>query len=413
MSKPKLKVLFVTPYITNPISAEFMRNQTGFGYMVFDIARSVGKTEHVDLITSQCFTEGMSLDGVRILRNTKNMVRGLNFRCVIDGLKFLCNHRLPFMSAMRAFYMYLFAAKLNRIVRNYDVVHIHGVSPLTDATINVCMRNRIPFVVTLHGLNSFDDTVSLHPALKQYEKEFLSDACVKGWPVSFISSGNIKNVESYLGMTCRNFHVISNGCDVTEKETGVAEQARLLSDDDFVFVCVGNVSKNKNQIQIARSWSLMPYEDRKRTKVLFVGRYEPDGELACYIRDNDLRDSLILCGLQPKELLPSYYRLADATILTSFAEGFGLSIIEGFVYGKPCVTFSDLPAFNDIFDKSAIIAPTDRSDVALASAMSEVIHGSFDADAIKAYSTKFSYESMAERYYKLYCSIVGYEENIE
>ena len=38
-----MKILFITSHITHPSSPVFMRNQTGFGYMVFDIAKNMSK----------------------------------------------------------------------------------------------------------------------------------------------------------------------------------------------------------------------------------------------------------------------------------------------------------------------------------------------------------------------------------
>ena len=44
-----MKILFITPYITSACHPAFLRNQTGFGYMVHDIAQYVAKTEEVDI----------------------------------------------------------------------------------------------------------------------------------------------------------------------------------------------------------------------------------------------------------------------------------------------------------------------------------------------------------------------------
>mgnify|MGYP002994973854 FL=1 len=176
--------------------------------------------------------------------------------------------------------------------------------------------------------------------------------------------------------------------------------------NDFVFAFVGNVSINKNQAQVARAWMLLPEELRSKCKVLFVGRYIEDDELVKFIRKNHLENSLILCGIQPKEKVSNYFHACDATILTSITEGFGLSIIEGFVYGKPNVTFADLPATPDLYDEGVMVVAENRTDQALAQAMVEAMHKTFDSNFISEYVHNFSFEKMAKCYHDLYKDIM-------
>ena len=152
---------------------------------------------------------------------------------------------------------------------------------------------------------------------------------------------------------------------------------------------------------------LLPNEEKYKCKVLFVGKYSETDEVVNFIREHHLEQDLVLCGIQPKDKVPQFYQTADATILTSKAEGFGLSIIEGFVYGKPNVTFADLPAVPDLYDEKAMVLAKDRSNQSLAKAMEEVMHRTNDAEYIKKYVRKFSFELMAEHYIKAYEKILN------
>ena len=62
--------------------------------------------------------------------------------------------------------------QVEHIMKQYDVVHIHGCSSITDAVIKACKRQNIPFLVTLHGLNSFEKLIKLHSSLCRYERDF-------------------------------------------------------------------------------------------------------------------------------------------------------------------------------------------------------------------------------------------------
>ncbi len=399
-----MKILFITPYITSSCHPALLRNQTGFGYMVHDIAQYVAEKEDIDLYIPMAFTPELTVDGFHIIGRNKWKYM-LNFRLqnLLDGLIFNRKYKQPLKPFLRSLYIFGSIGQVERIMNKYDLVHIHGCSELTDAAIKACKRQKVPFLVTLHGLNSFEEAIRQNEAMRKYERDFLKEAAESHYPVSFISTGNKQTAEASTGMIADSFHVICNGCNV--QPMPVKEDLRMkygIASEDFVFVFVGNVSVNKNQIQVANAWSLLPESIRQKCKVLFVGRYKEDDELVKYIHKNNLEDSLILCGMQPKDKVYDFYHACNATILTSITEGFGLSIIEGFVYGKPSVSFNDLPAIPDLFDNKAMMVAKDRNDHSLMTAMTEVMVRHFDKTHINDYSKKFSFQNMSRQYIELY-----------
>ena len=403
-----MKILFVTPYITSSCHPIFLRNQTGFGYMVHDIAQYVAQTDNVDLFVPMAFTPDMDVDGFHVVGRSKwELLKNLKLNNLIDGLKFNLKYPQSLKDSLRTLYIFASIGQIERMLNQYDIVHIHGCSAITDAVIKACQRKNIPFVITLHGLNSFEKATKLHESLCRYERDFLKEAVANHYFVSFISTGNKITAEVSTGMKADRFSVIYNGCNVQRKP--MTEDIRKeygIALGDFVFAFVGNVSVNKNQIQVARTWGLLSDDLRPKCKVLFVGKYKDDDELVQYIRDNHLENNLILCGMQPKDRVPAFYQACDATILTSITEGFGLSIIEGFVYGKPNVTFADLPATRDLFDEKAMVAVRSRIDTSLANAMASVITTSFDDTYITSYAQRFSFDHMKEKYRELYKTII-------
>ncbi len=403
-----MKILFVTPYFTSSCHPAFLRNQTGFGYMVHDIAQYVAKIDKVDLFAPMAFTPDMDVDGFHVVGRSKwKLLKNLKFNNLIDGVRFNLKYPQSLKDNLRTLYIFASIGQVEHMLNQYDIVHIHGCSAITDAVIKVCQRKNVPFVITLHGLNSFEKTIKLQESLCQYERDFLKEAVTNHYFVSFISTGNKITAEVSTDMKADSFSVISNGCNVQIKSMteDIRKEYDIVS-GDFVFAFVGNVSANKNQYQVARAWKLLPNDLRSKCKILFVGQYKEDDEFVKYIRDNHFENNLILCGMQPKDRVPTFYQACDATILTSITEGFGLSIIEGFVYGKPNVTFSDLPAIEDLYDENAMILARSRSDEDLTNAMAIVMRSSFDKDYICDYSKKFSFEKMAEKYSELFRSVI-------
>lgn len=403
-----MKILLIAPYITSSCHPAFLRNQTGFGYMVYDIAHYVAKTDNIDVYAPMAFTPEIKVGGFKVIkRNRWSFLKGMRLRNIIDGIAFNHKYKQPLKMCLRSLYIFASIGQVESMMKQYDIVHLHGCSELTDAAIKACQRQGTPFLVTLHGLNSFEQTIKQNEGLRRYERDFLKESVKMHYPVSFISTGNMKTAEDYIGIKAANFYVINNGCNIHMKPMTMDIRREYdIASSDFVFAFVGNVSMNKNQVQVARAWMLLPDELRLKCKVLFVGRYDEDDELVKIIRNNHQENSLILCGIQPKEKVANYFYACDATILTSITEGFGLSIIEGFVYGKPNVTFADLPATLDLYDEGVMVVSENRTDQALAQAMVETMHKSFNTSYIREYVHRFSFEKMAKSYLNLYKEVI-------
>lgn len=194
-----MRILFIAPYITSEKHPAFLRNQTGFGYMVYDIAEYVGRTEHVELFAVNVIAPYTNMKGfVTVERNWFKFIRNFSIRSLVDAIKFIRKYKVPIKEKLRIIYQFEAISQAENIMKTFDVVHIHGCSPITDAAIKACRRKKMPFAVTLHGLVSFEKAVRLHDSLKQYEKDFLLDATIKNYHVSLISSGNKEAVESFI-----------------------------------------------------------------------------------------------------------------------------------------------------------------------------------------------------------------------
>lgn len=201
------------------------------------------------------------------------------------------------------------------------------------------------------------------------------------------------------------FFVVTNGCDILRKKQNMNIRDLYGIDDyDFLFVFVGNVNTNKNQKQVVDSFALLHKEIQLHIKILFVGGGEYH-KLEKYIGDKNLSDSLFVHGPIDKGNVHNIYIAADATILTSLSEGFGLSIIEGFVYGKPNLTFSDLPAVHDLYNPECMLLCENRHDKTLADKLVEMTKTKWNKDFIIDYARKFSFEQMGKNYNFLYTAI--------
>jgi glycosyltransferase involved in cell wall biosynthesis len=409
-----MKVLYLVSYITILGEKEFIKNITGYGLMVRDIADYVSRAGvEVDVFGSSLITKGKKYRHFNILHRTwADIFFHLKPYYFVKMLHFVKCFHPSLRHIIRVMYFFLSVGYLEDVLRNgnYDLVHIHGIGSYAKAYIDCCERLGIRYLVTLHGLNSFSESLSLEKSEKQIERDFLYKAYKNIVPLTVISTGMLKVIKNYLNVQGEidNFHVITNGTDVTRKYEGILDirQKYSISQNRKIMLSVGNICGRKNQSQIVRAFALLPNEIKEDLSILFLGNDTTGGELKRLIDEKGFKDTLILCGNVNKNDMKSYYQQANFTILVSLSEGFGLSIIEGFVYGLPNLTFANLDAVQDLFDKKTMLTLADRSDTALADGITQMLSTDWDKEYIKSYAKNFSLEHMAQEYVNIYQKIM-------
>ena len=185
------------------------------------------------------------------------------------------------------------------------------------------------------------------------------------------------------------------------KKYGIPNEAKIL-------LYVGNISKNKNQEQMIEAFGLLSEEDKQSIYILFLGRnLTEDYTLDKVIASKPFCNHLVLCGNVDKECIVDYYEESDGVVLLSYAEGFGLSLIEGMHFGKPCITFVDLDAYEDIYDECAVIGLKERTNSAVASGIIKLLRNKWDSHRIIDYSKKFESKQMALNYISTFKHIIS------
>ena len=166
---------------------------------------------------------------------------------------------------------------------------------------------------------------------------------------------------------------------------------------------MGNICRRKNQGQIVKAFNLLSERLAEKTYVLFLGGEIEDGyTIKSISKGTRYENHFITCGVVDKELVPQYYAQGNAVALMSLSEGFGLSLIEGMHFGLPSMSFTDVDAFEDIYDDSAMVGVESHTDEAVANGLERLLTNKWDKEKIKVYSKKFEPENMAEKYVEVY-----------
>ena len=405
----------ITPYVTINTRKEFTRNKTGFGYMVYDIAKSVGELEDVDVLCTDSRGEGFEMEGVKYLQRSFILFAKLLFQGVSLGIviRMWRKYHISKGLLIRMVYYWIMSGYIVSLLKKnrYDIVHIHQSVYETELWMAVCNKANINFLVTLHGLNSFSDTVKLEAGGKLYERDMLQRVVNGEFPITVISSGMLRTIEKTYHVAEReNISVVCNAFSFAGNKEKYIDVRLLYSipPNAKIILYAGNISQNKNQVQLVRAFDLMRSELCENTWVLFCGLDLSYGDvLRESIIASQYSKHFILCGDVNKERMPSYFKAADGVVLLSVAEGFGLSLIEGMHFGKPCMMFSDLDAFEDIYNEKAVIAIDKRTDNAVAEGVEMLLGKEWIEEEIRAWSIKFESSTMAYNYINTYKKILA------
>jgi len=410
-----MKVLFVVPYLACSDIPIFNNDKGGFGYMVYDIAKSIAQKEQVDIYVSKYMYDSFKYDNINFISNTWCLIFRHIYKnhSLITLIRLVIKYKMSFHELLNTIYRWIQLGYLSNVIRNggYDMIHCHGCDFYNTLYVKMFKKNNCKFIFTLHGLNSFSRTIHIEKSCKNYECDFLEEIIRENIPISVISSGIKKDIGNlYTDKNLDNVMVIGNAYSFpikkNEREVDIFSKYSIPQNSK-VLLYVGNISFNKNQQQMIESYNMIPDNLRCSLYILFIGmNIEPGYDVKMMASKSKESDHLIFCGSVDKSEMPSYYKQANGVALLSYEEGFGLSLIEGMSFGKPCIAHKDIYAFPDIFAPIAMIGIKDRTNLSVAQAVVELFSRKWSEDDIKKYASRFNINQMADNYIDYYKKVI-------
>jgi glycosyltransferase involved in cell wall biosynthesis len=159
-------------------------------------------------------------------------------------------------------------------------------------------------------------------------------------------------------------HVIPNGVDSARFFPGsegseVAENLGL--EPGRYFLTVGRLEPRKNHVNLLSAWARL---GEPRPRLAIVGqphfRYREALDL---IHTLDLdRDVIVLEAISDRQL-PAVYRNAKAFVYCSWAEGFGMPVLEAMASGIPVISSATTALSEICTDAALLVRPGDVDEI--------------------------------------------------
>ncbi len=202
---------------------------------------------------------------------------------------------------------------------------------------------------------------------------------------------------------------------VTVSESAKLDLCEFLNlDQNDVRVVYPGLTDFRSNAEVGHPNQMKPY-------FLFVGTLEPRKNLPTLLKafeETGLSETLdlVLIGRfgwkteKPKGIrhlenlgdadLANWFKHAEALVMPSFYEGFGLPLLEAFSFGCPVIA-SDIPVFREVAgSKATYFDPRDSSDLAW-----HLLHGldrKTDTSALLSRAKEFNWTKSAEEYLAIY-----------
>ena len=270
--------------------------------------------------------------------------------------------------------------------KNIDLIHVHTFKRMGGIARVICKIRNIPYVVSIHG-GIYNRKATPSPTMndKSFEWGKILGFIVGSRRVIKDSDAIIcLNTNEYKEMrkriTDNNILLLPNSVNVEAfsqpKNSNLREKYHIGS-EKFLCLISGRIDKQKNQLFVLKMLNSLK-GSAYNIHILLVGNITDNEyflQIQYYIQDNKLQNSVtIITDMQPdsKELVDVYLN-ADALILPSLHEPFGIVVLEAWASDLPVLVSQTAGVCNFIEHKKNALIFDHTSQISLQSNLINII----------------------------------------
>ena len=310
-----------------------------------------------------------------------------------------------------------FMLKAISLVREHDLVHIHGFSRRNAIVIAISriLRKMVVIKMTSYGQ---DDPLSVKKKFPISWQFYRLCNVFIGLSPGFSVSHKKTNLPE------NSYVIIPNGVDLKLFSLAPSNERNALrnklgyKENDNIIIFNGHFSKEKRPLLLYQAW-LRLMDINIKSKLIFIGQTRGNFEVDEMIVERIKSDAFMrgfsqhLLFVENTTRVHDYLKISDIFVLPSIREGLPNSLLEAMACGLPCiVTF--LPGVTDwlIEDgKTGSLLYSDEPKI-----LAELIHNQIKArseenliglSGRKTVENNFSSELISKKILDLYLKMVG------
>lgn len=402
-----MKVLIIASSIYDKDLFAKRRAITGLEIMVRDILDGVSTNIDCSMFATNLNSCGKVMGGIKLLPNNfvafykiarqRGISSFIHYYKKCRGLS--CWERINLAKSAFLFEHYV------SIIRP-DIVNLHDLNDWNTFFVNNVGLDKVKVLLTDHLYIGNKDRTYGYGQLRKNEETIFAQVREEFF-VSFVSNGMRERfLQDYPQFPPNHAYCVVNGTKTELRELSLVKKPKIY--DQFTnkkfLLCIGGFTARKNQKAIIDAVKLMNENERNSLCIVFIGA-GCNLKINFILKKEDVSDVIVNVETVNPTEMASYYYFCDGTITTSLNESFGLTIIEGFCYGKPAVLFDDIDSFNDIYDKDVCVPIREHSPEAVKDAILAIASRRWDPNYITSYVKKFDLSRVQKEYLELYESV--------
>jgi glycosyltransferase involved in cell wall biosynthesis len=390
-------------------------DQGGQGQQAFDLARRIrGRGIEVMVATRRNFDSSASRDtieGIEVTRlDPTGLLKGAGWAAVVPTFAFLGRLLIYLVRSRRRYDLVLVqgvkgilipAVFASRMLGKSCVVKVDAVAELE--------QELTPESLQRMGLSERSITVRVWSRFRDWLLR-RADAVIA------ISAELGAAIAKHCGPSAR-VERIPNGIDLRRWPAATTDKSglrrRLGLPDGVLLTYTGRLSRGKGLLPLLQVWQqVAPRYSRAHLVLVGSGDRSFDGcesELRAYVEQNGLGACVIFTG--QVDNVVDYLCASDLFVLSSRAEGFGLSLAEAMAVGLPCISTAVgiAPELMPTRDSGWLVAVDDAQ--AMRSAIEEALATPASWPAIgaagrRAVMSQFDLDEVTDRYIALFRSLM-------
>lgn len=270
-----------------------------------------------------------------------------------------------------------------------DIIHIHSYK---SGIIGLWIKKKwgIPYVVTEHS--SSIAKKNLHPYFQKQAKSLYNNSAER----IAVSKSLRTFLEEKFSM---NFKYIPNFIKVNKFQISKDKNS------GFTFLNIGWFKKNKNHIMLIDSFH-KAFPNNENIKLQIIGEGIERSNIEKRIKELNLNNRIKLTGALDREVVAREMQKANAFVLSSNYETFGVVLIEAMSCGLPLIS-TRCGGPETIIDQDFLGRLCDNNTDSLAATLNEVLKNDYDSEKIREYAIQnYSEESVIVRISQIYETVL-------
>ncbi|MGH9878714.1 MAG: glycosyltransferase family 4 protein, partial [Nitrososphaerales archaeon] len=233
---------------------------------------------------------------------------------------------------------------------NLDLLHTQYISPIP----SFCKT-----VITLHDILFESHPQYFSPLFNLRSKLLMRTSAARVAHIFTVSEYSKKEISSRYKINSDDITVLHNGVDRGRFYPGI-DGLQFVVDKGLrpkgYILTVGRLEPRKNHVSLINAYAQL---DTELPLVIIGQRHFGYQQIEVRIRELGLSGRVILLENIPDADLPSFYRHAKIFVYPTWAEGFGMPIIEAMASGVPVITSNTTSLPEVAGDACVLIEPAD------------------------------------------------------